>query len=105
MQADLLPVPFNGNKSKGNNPVSNLKIIANASCFPLTVNFNKLISSAFNLGRYSTFQYPDQDAYQDAYPEDFNADAVFHVSVSVKRYACVYLTINSAYIISLSFTW
>jgi len=33
------------------------------------------------LGRYSTFQYPDQDAY----PEDFNADALFHVSVSVKR--------------------
>jgi len=27
----------------------------------------------------------DQDAYQDAYPEDFNADALFHVSVSVKR--------------------
>jgi len=36
-------------------------------------------------GRYSTFQYPDQDAYQDAYPEDFNADALFHVSVFVKR--------------------
>jgi len=27
------------------------------------------------------FQYPDQDAY----PEDFNAEALFHVSVSVKR--------------------
>jgi len=40
--------------------------------------------------RYSTFQYPDQDAYQDAYPEDFNADALFHVSVSVKR-ICLYL--------------
>jgi len=37
-----------------------------------------------HLGRYSTFQYQDQDAYQDAYPEDFNADALFHVSVSVK---------------------
>ena len=37
------------------------------------------------LGRYSTFQYADQDAYQDAYPEDFNADALFHVSVSIKR--------------------
>jgi len=33
------------------------------------------------LGRYSTFQYADRDAY----PEDFNADALFHVSVSVKR--------------------
>jgi len=29
------------------------------------------------LGRYSTFQHPDQDAYQDAYLEDFNA--LFHV--------------------------
>jgi len=37
------------------------------------------------LGRYSTFQYADQNAYQDAYPDDFNADALFHVSVSVKR--------------------
>jgi len=37
--------------------------------------------------RYSTFQYPDQDPYQDQdqCPEDFNADALFHVSVSVKR--------------------
>ena len=24
------------------------------------------------LGRYSTFQYPDQDAYQYPDPEDFN---------------------------------
>jgi len=39
------------------------------------------IHSRFLLGLYSTFQYPDQDAY----PEDFNADALFHVSVSVKR--------------------
>jgi len=34
-------------------------------------------------GRYSTFQYPDQDAYQYPYPDDFNAPhALFHVSVS-----------------------
>jgi len=37
------------------------------------------------VGRYSTFQYPDQDPYQDPFPEDFNADALFYVSVSVKR--------------------
>ena len=42
------------------------------------------------LGCYSTFQYLDQDAYQDMYSEDFNADALFHVSVSVKR-ICLYL--------------
>jgi len=41
---------------------------------------------ANNIGRTGrTFQYADQDAYQGAYPEDFNADALFHVSVSVKR--------------------
>ena len=56
------------------------------------------------LGRYSTFQYPDQDAYQDAYPEDFKADILFHVSVSVKRICLFYLTLNSAYIKSLQFT-
>jgi len=39
-----------------------------------------------SLGWYSTFQYPDQDAYQYPYAEDFNADTIFHVSVSVKRY-------------------
>jgi len=51
----------------------------------------KLPSSVHvRLGRYSTFQYPDQDAYQYAYPEDFNADALFHVSVSVKR-ICLFL--------------
>ena len=33
------------------------------------------------LGRYSTFQYPDQDPC----PENFNVNALFHVSVSVKR--------------------
>jgi len=37
-----------------------------------------------DLGRYSTFQYPDQDVYQYAYSEDFNADTLFHVSVSIK---------------------
>ena len=42
-------------------------------------------SDGRDLGRYSTFQYPDQDAYQYAYAEDFNADTLFHVSVSVKR--------------------
>jgi len=31
------------------------------------------------------FPYQDQDPYQDPYPEDFNADALFHVSVFVKR--------------------
>ena len=30
---------------------------------------------------WTPFQYADQDAY----PEDFNADALFHVSVSVKH--------------------
>jgi len=34
------------------------------------------VSFAQVLGRYFTFQYP--------YPEDFNADTLFHVSVSVK---------------------
>jgi len=42
------------------------------------------------LGRYSAFQYPDQDAYQYLYAEDFNADTIFHVSVSVKR-ICLFL--------------
>ena len=50
-----------------------------------------------DLGRYSTFQCPDQDAYQY-----FNADTLFHVAVSVSAYFV--LTLNSAYIISLSFT-
>jgi len=56
------------------------------------------------LGRYSTFQYPDQDAYQYPYAEDFNADTLFHVSVTVKRIFLFYLTLSSAYIISLSLT-
>jgi len=59
----------------------------------------------FALGRYSTFQYPDQDAYQYPYPEDFNADTLFHVSVSVKRICRFLPCLNSAYKISLSFTW
>jgi len=37
------------------------------------------------LSRYSTFQYPDQNAYQYPYAKDCNADTLFHVSVSVKR--------------------
>ena len=41
-------------------------------------------------GRYSTCLYPDQDANQYPYPEDFNADTLFHVSVSVKR-ICLFL--------------
>jgi len=32
--------------------------------------------------QYSTFQYPDQDAYHYPYPEDFNADTLFHASVN-----------------------
>ena len=30
-------------------------------------------------------QFPDQDPYQDLCPQVFNADALFHVLVSVKR--------------------
>jgi len=47
-------------------------------------------------GRYSTFQFPDQDPY----PEDFNADDQFHVSVSVKRinvYSLLLLTVITFY--------
>jgi len=46
---------------------------------------------------YSTFQYPIQDAYQYPYGEDFNADTLFHVSVSVKRICLFNNTLNSAY--------
>ena len=44
-------------------------------------------------------------AYQYTYPEDFNADTLVHVSVSVKRICLFNLTLNSVYIISLSFTY
>ena len=54
----------------------------------------------YDLGRYFTFQYQDQNAYQYPYPEDFNADTLFHVSVSVKRICLFYLTLSCAYIIS-----
>jgi len=49
------------------------------------------------LGRYSTFQYPDHDAYQYAYPEDFSADTLFRVSVSVKR-ICLILPYVTQYL-------
>jgi len=42
------------------------------------------VSFAQVLGRYSMFQYPYQDAYWYLYPEDFNVDTLFYVSVSVK---------------------
>jgi len=38
------------------------------------------------LGRYSTFQHPDQDPC----PKEFNVDTLFHVSVSVKH-ICLFL--------------
>jgi len=43
------------------------------------------------------FQYLDQDPY----PEDFNADALFHVSVSVKRICIVYIAFNCDFVILL----
>jgi len=55
--------------------------------------------------RYSTFQYPDQDAYQYSYPEDVNVDPLFQVSVFAKRIFLFLPYLNSAYIISLPFTW
>ena len=77
-------------------------------CFRTSQIHNKCTSFASSifdlLGRYYTFQYPDQDAYQYPFAEDFNTDTLFHVSVSVKRICLFYLSLNSAYIISLSFT-
>jgi len=33
---------------------------------------------------FPRFPYPDHDTYQYPCPQDFNADALFHVSVTVK---------------------
>jgi len=49
--------------------------------------------------RYSTFLYPNQDPYQDPYTGDFNADAIFYVSVSVKgRPICLFLPYFKQYL-------
>ena len=41
---------------------------------------------------------------QDPCPEDLHADALLHVSVSVKRIFLIYLIFNCAYILLLLFT-
>jgi len=69
-----------------------------------TLSCHLQFCTIYELGRYSTFQYLDQDECQYPYPEDLNADTLFHVPVSVKR-SCLFLPcLNSAYTISLSFT-
>jgi len=81
----------------------NLDVYDNLSC---TVDISKrcnpdvgywLLKQLSLLGRYSSFQYPDQDPY----PEDFNADALFHVSVPVKRICIVHIAFNCDYVILL----
>jgi len=38
-----------------------------------------------HLGRYSTFQYPDQDTYQYPYPEDLTVDRHHIPSCSIRQ--------------------
>ena len=55
------------------------------------------------LGRYSTFQNPDQDPNQDPCLEDFNVGASFRISVSAKCIFLFFTLILTGHIILLSF--
>ena len=58
-----------------------------------------VVKVCYDWGTYFRIHYPDQYPDQDPCPEEFNADALCHVSVSVKRIFLFYLTFNCVDII------